>query len=64
MGTTHGSGWTYDTHVPILMYGWGIKPGNSVRYTTITDIAPTLSMLLNIRLPNGATGQPIKEVFK
>lgn len=63
-GTTHGSGWTYDTHVPILMYGWGIKPGNSVRYTTITDIAPTLSMLLNIRLPNGATGQPIKEVFK
>ena len=63
-GTTHGSGWTYDTHVPILMYGWGIKPGNSIRYTTITDIAPTISMLLNIRLPNGATGQPIKEVFK
>lgn len=63
-GTTHGSGWTYDTHVPIVMYGWGIEPGSSVRYTTITDIAPTISMLLNIRLPNGATGQPIKEVFK
>jgi len=63
-GTTHGSGWTYDTHVPVLMYGWGIKPGSSVRYTTITDIAPTISMLLNMRLPNGATGQPIKEVFK
>lgn len=63
-GTTHGSGWTYDTHVPIIMYGWGIEQGSSIRYTSITDIAPTISMLLNIRLPNGATGQPIKEVFK
>jgi arylsulfatase A-like enzyme len=42
--------------------GWGIKPGQSSRYVTVTDIAPTLSMLLNIRLPNGATGQPILEI--
>ena len=62
-GTTHGSGYTYDTHVPILFYGWGIKKGSSVRYTSITDIAPSLSMLLNIRLPNGASGQPIHELF-
>ena len=62
-GTTHGSGYTYDTHVPIIFYGWGIKQGSSVRYTSITDIAPSLSMLLNIRLPNGASGQPIHELF-
>jgi predicted AlkP superfamily pyrophosphatase or phosphodiesterase len=61
-GTSHGTGFTYDTHVPILFYGWNVKPGSSTRYTTITDIAPTLSMMLGIRLPNGATGQPIQEI--
>lgn len=63
-GTGHGNPWTYDTHVPVLMYGWGVNPGSSVRKVHITDIAPTISMLMNMRLPNGATGQPIKEVFK
>lgn len=62
-GTSHGTGFTYDTHVPILFYGWNVKPGSSTRYTTITDIAPTLSMMLGIRLPNGATGQPIQEII-
>jgi predicted AlkP superfamily pyrophosphatase or phosphodiesterase len=63
-GTTHGSVYTYDTHVPILFYGSGIKQGSSVKYYSITDIAPTLSMLLKIKLPNGSTGQPIGEVLK
>lgn len=63
-GTTHGTGYTYDTHVPVVFMGWNIPQGESSRYITITDIAPTLSMLLNIRLPNGATGQPILEVLQ
>lgn len=62
-GTTHGTGYTYDTHVPIVFYGWNIKPGFSSRYATVTDIAPTLSILLHTRLPNGATGQPIGEIL-
>lgn len=62
-GTTHGSGYTYDTHVPIIFYGAGIKQGSTVKYYAITDIAPTLSMLLKIKLPNGSTGQPIGELF-
>lgn len=62
-GTTHGSGYSYDTHVPIAFYGWGIKQGISSTYTTITDIAPTLSILLKTRMPNGTTGQPIKEIL-
>ena len=61
-GTSHGTGFTYDTHVPILFYGWNVPAGSSTRYATITDIAPTLSMMLGIRLPNGATGQPIQEI--
>ncbi|WKN33076.1 alkaline phosphatase family protein [Porifericola rhodea] len=63
-GTSHGTGYNYDTHVPILFYGWGVKAGKSVAYHTITDIAPTLSMILNIALPDGADGQPIQELFE
>ena len=63
-GTSHLSGYTYDTHVPILFFGKGIKKGSSVRPVEITDIAPSLSMLLNISLPSGATGQPLTELFE
>ena len=62
-GTTHGSHYTYDTHVPMLFYGMRINVGSSVKYHAITDIAPTLSMMLHIKLPSGATGQPIMEIF-
>ena len=61
-GTSHGTGYTYDTNVPIVFYGWNVPAGQSSRYATITDIAPTLSMMLNIKFPNGATGQPITEI--
>lgn len=63
-GTTHGSPYAYDTHVPILFYGNGIKKGSSVRYHPITDIAPTLSVIMNIEFPSGCTGQPIAELFE
>ncbi|MEQ8473172.1 MAG: alkaline phosphatase family protein [Marinoscillum sp.] len=64
-GTSHGSGYTYDTHVPLLFYGAGVKKGSTTRKTYITDIVPTLSMLLNTSLPNGAvTGTPIEDLFK
>ena len=63
-GTTHGSAYTYDTHVPVLFYGKGIKPGSSVHYHPITDIAPTVSTLLRIKFPSGCTGQPVAEIFE
>lgn len=63
-GTTHGSPYKYDTHVPIIFYGNGIKKGSSVRYHTITDVAPTISVLLNIKFPSGCTGQPVEELFE
>ncbi len=61
-GTTHGSSFTYDTHVPILFYGMWINKGSSATYHPITDIAPTLSVLLKVKFPSGCTGQPIKEI--
>lgn len=63
-GTTHGSGYNYDTHVPLIWYGRGIPAGTSYKRQQITDIAPTLSFLLNIGLPNGATGEPILELLE
>jgi len=59
----HGSGFAYDTHVPMIFYGWDIKQGSSVKYHPITDIAPTISTLLNIKFPNGTTGNPIAEIL-
>ena len=62
-GTTHGSSYPYDTHVPVLFYGKGIKKGSTSQYHSITDIAPTLAVLLRIKFPNGCTGQPIVEMI-
>ena len=62
-GTTHGSPHTYDTHVPMLFYGFGVKPGATVRYHAITDIAPTISVIMKTKFPNGCTGQPIEELL-
>ena len=63
-GTTHGSGYNYDTHVPLLFYGKGIKHGKTNRYIPIVDIAPTLSNLLQISFPSTTTGKVISEVLK
>lgn len=59
VGTSHGSPYSYDTHVPLLFYGWNIKQGTSSEQVYITDVAATLAMMLNIQFPNGCTGKPL-----
>jgi len=61
-GTTHGEWNPYDTHIPLLWYGWNIKHGASNREMHMEDIAPTLSALLHIQMPNGCVGRVIEEV--
>tara|TARA_B110000902_G_scaffold105000_1_gene124081 strand:- start:9735 stop:11375 length:1641 start_codon:yes stop_codon:yes gene_type:complete len=63
-GTSHGSGYSYDTHVPLIFYGYGIKKGKSLKKYDITDIAPTIANLLKIEAPNGTSGKIIEEVLK
>ncbi|HLK28667.1 MAG TPA: alkaline phosphatase PafA [Puia sp.] len=63
-GTTHGSWNPYDTHIPLVFMGWGIKHGSSNAVVHMTDIAPTVSALLHIQMPNGCIGEPIKEVLQ
>ncbi|WP_370391835.1 alkaline phosphatase PafA [uncultured Winogradskyella sp.] len=62
-GSTHGSGLNYDTHVPLLFFGAGIKHGETLKKTVIPDIAPTISALLGTSFPNGSTGQPLEFVL-
>lgn len=63
-GTTHGTWNPYDTHIPLVFMGWGIKQGSTNRLTSMADIAPTLAALLHIQEPNGNIGLPIEEVLK
>lgn len=63
-GSTHGSPYNYDTHVPLLFYGKGIKNGATNTRTEIPDIAPTIAALLGIAFPSGATGNPIPQVLE
>jgi len=63
-GTTHGTWNPYDTHIPLLFYGWNIKPGKTNRETHMTDIAATLAGMLHIQIPNGCVGHVIEEVGK
>jgi hypothetical protein len=58
-GVTHGVAYEYDTHVPLLFFGWKILPGNSSQPTYVNDIAPTVADWLRINAPNGASGKPI-----
>lgn len=62
-GTTHGSWNPYDTHIPLLWYGAGIKKGQTHRTVNMTDIAPTLAALLRVQMPNGCIGQVITEIL-
>ncbi len=63
LGTTHGSWNSYDSHIPLIFMGWGIKPGESNKEYNMTDIAPTLSALLKVQFPSGNIGNPIVEVL-
>ncbi|WP_429400757.1 alkaline phosphatase PafA [Mucilaginibacter lappiensis] len=62
-GTTHGTWNPYDTHIPLVFMGWGIKHGSLTRQTHMTDIAPTVASLLHIQAPNGNIGKTISEVL-
>lgn len=63
-GTTHGSWNPYDTHIPLLWYGWHITKGETHRPVMMTDIAATLAALLHIQMPSACIGQPITEIIK
>ena len=63
-GIEHGAWYPYDSHIPLVWFGWNIKPGKLNRETYMTDIAPTIAAMLQIQMPNGCVGKVITEVIK
>jgi hypothetical protein len=62
-GTTHGSLYGYDTHVPVIFMGPGIRPGIYRSEITVNDVAPTLADILGIETPSGSAGRVLGEVL-
>ena len=63
-GTSHGSGYSYDTHVPVIFYGNGINKGETRVRTEITDIAPTINALLGLKTSETYSGKILDFVIK
>lgn len=61
--TTHGTGYTYDTHVPLLWVGQGVRHQQIYTPYAITDIAYTLAMMFDVTLPSAAVGKPILQLL-
>jgi arylsulfatase A-like enzyme len=62
-GTSHGTPFNYDSHVPVVFMGPGIKPGLYHRPVAVNDIAPTLATLLEVETPSGAEGRVLEEML-
>lgn len=60
--TTHGTGHRYDTRVPVVLFGFGIKPGQYLEPSAPTDIAPTLAHMVGVTLAD-ATGRVLREAL-
>lgn len=57
--TTHGSPWPYDTHVPLFIYGSGIKPARYTQRVAPAHLGPTLAHMLGVMTPAGSSVEPI-----
>jgi hypothetical protein len=63
-GTSHGTPYDYDNHVPIIFLGPGIKTQSFPNRVAVNDIAPTLSAILEVEQPSGSIGRILTEIFQ
>jgi predicted AlkP superfamily pyrophosphatase or phosphodiesterase len=62
-GTTHGTPYQYDVHVPLVLMGPGIRPGRYAGHVALNDLAPTLASLLHVEPPGGSSGRVLTEAL-
>jgi len=62
-GTSHGTTFGYDTHVPVIFMGPGIRAGRFNSAVAVNDIAPTLATYLAVETPSGSVGRCLSEIF-
>jgi hypothetical protein len=63
-GTSHGTPYDYDNHVPVIFLGPGIKRGKYSMRIAVNDIAPTLAEILNLEQPSGSIGRILSEILE
>jgi len=63
-GTTHGSPWHYDTHVPLLLIGCGIRAGRFVQEVSPAAIASTVAELAGVDYPSANAESPLRDALK
>jgi arylsulfatase A-like enzyme len=63
-GTTHGTTFSYDAHVPVIFMGPGVKPGRYNGTVAVNDIAPTLATMLDVETPSGSVGRALAEMMQ
>jgi predicted AlkP superfamily pyrophosphatase or phosphodiesterase len=63
VAAVHGSPWRYDTYVPIIFAGYGIKPQTVSRRVHTVDVALTLATAIGTKPPSGAAGEVFLEVL-
>ena len=60
---THGSPHDYDSHVPLLFWGAGVRPGRHAEFVRTVDIAPTIAELLGVRPGERLDGRALRGVW-
>lgn len=63
-GTTHGTPYSYDTHIPLILMGSCIRQGHYSKDVELNDLAPTLATILAIEVPSGSVGRALSEIIK
>ncbi len=62
-GTSHGTPWSYDSHVPVIFFGRGVKPGTWPLDARVTDVAPTCAALTELSAPASSDGRVLHELL-
>jgi hypothetical protein len=63
-GTSHGTPFNYDTHVPVIFMGAGLKAGHYYEKIAVNDIAPTLCAIAGVQEPSGSIGRVLQEMWQ
>jgi len=61
---SHGTTFDYDTHVPVIFMGTGIRAGRYDQSIFVNDIAPTLANILHVETPSGSVGRVLAEMYQ
>jgi arylsulfatase A-like enzyme len=63
-GSSHGTPYSYDAHIPLVVMGPGVEPGTYHGRVALNDLAPTIAVLLGVEPPTGSEGRVLDEALR